>query len=73
MFNDKFLEINTFIVMGITLIHKYCWHATTTFLQLTNCTVGVSLWHFTSQPPPPPQKTYLYKTLGQLKQTLNTS
>ena len=53
MFNDKFLEINTFIVMGITLIHKYCWHATTKFLQLTNCTVGFSLWHFTSQPPPP--------------------
>ena len=29
VFNDRFLKIKTFIVMGITLGHKYRWHATT--------------------------------------------
>ena len=29
VFNDRFLKIKTFIVMEITLGHKYRWHATT--------------------------------------------
>ena len=28
VFNDRFLKIKTLIVMGITLGHKYRWHAT---------------------------------------------